>query len=1182
MPRNIERYAQESQRQCQLMIDLLDQRKQCEEAYAKSLHQIVSTFESFAPLDDPETDPISATLYSSSIWKAIKNVFGNLDKISESHLKLSLAIQKDVLEPYRDMVKEFEEKKTEQVGTCQQINQNLNEAAQSLQQTKLDLESARQDASQASEQLLKAQHETSSVKRKDMDKLITKSTQISQTMDTLTDTVTRLTQEFNHRRDTYSEQVEPVNKTLRELEEKRQEGMKKILGDLSFLESVSVARVLKHVGTGADFISVVDTENDVRDFSAEILTDDPELTTSMLPRNTLHSSTLRFRKGDNLTHPWITSEVALTAGALYIIGVTKKEKDRKASLGISMHIPLAEGPVQISAIDDTYFQTSWCFQVISGKSEGAPGAGAGSGKRLVMNFAAASSGERDLWICMLRMNATCCTKCLNYYSDGSLAGPGGAASPLSAAGSPGLASPTLPSPASATSAMSVSLPGIGTVRSLQLWVTEAKDLVGPSSGKCSTYCIVLFNDLKQARTCVKTGLSPFWGEEYRFCDIPPCKTKLRLIVFQSSSSQKDHEIGYVSINLTSLRVGKRHEDWYPIKAFGKSADEGTSTAGSIRISYTLQTLYTLPNATYAPFIEKIIDPSQTPIHAIAPHLSQERDEFSKTLLNVLIAHSLQVDAIQSLTASEIAGTEDPNIIFRGNSIATKLLDHYMKMIGMTYLHGTVARLVQGIYDSRESCEVDPSKITGGRAGERAEDQIKRRWKRLMTHVNAFWDAISTSAEKCPIELVLIFSSMRSELKAKFKDDRYVWAGVSGFIFLRFFCPAILSPKLFNIMPDHPDPQTLRTLTLIAKILQNLANLSEFEGKEPHMEQSNQWLIDHAPDMRHFINSISSMSPKAASKHIKPRQPFIDLRRDAATLHNYYAQRLPEILASPKYSQDAIILSLQTDVESISKIIKSKEMDFPTRRPERPTSLYDLSFHHSHDGASPSPKLSKRNKGPSPTGSIASLEQRRELQVPRISVSMPPVRLKSALSGSRSHLRPKSMMANLSSDQLESSEGVGGSTSSLSGGIPQFLSHFGIGHGNQSEETPFLEYRDSFFSDCQPLGPKSSRENTQKKSSVDISEERRSSVASDMSVNSTSGGIVGGHSKLSLFRKRGEDKERDKDKEKSSKFLMNLLGKGNGSRGEGDKSLRGLYSSNASLGAGCSTSSLSPSSDAIPN
>lgn len=48
-----------------------------------------------------------------------------------------------------------------------------------------------------------------------------------------------------------------------------------------------------------------------------------------------------------------------------------------------------------------------------------------------------------------------------------------------------------------------------------------------------------------------------------------------------------------------------------------------------------------------------------------------------------------------------------------------------------------------------------------------------------------------------------------------QDVKYL--AISGFLFLRFFAPAILTPKLFDLRDQHADPQTGRSLLLLAKV-----------------------------------------------------------------------------------------------------------------------------------------------------------------------------------------------------------------------------------------------------------------------------------------------------------------------------------------------------------------------------
>ena len=49
--------------------------------------------------------------------------------------------------------------------------------------------------------------------------------------------------------------------------------------------------------------------------------------------------------------------------------------------------------------------------------------------------------------------------------------------------------------------------------------------------------------------------------------------------------------------------------------------------------------------------------------------------------------------------------ENLNLMLRGNTIATKAIESYMKLVGNKYLHDTLEDFVRLILDSEDSCEV---------------------------------------------------------------------------------------------------------------------------------------------------------------------------------------------------------------------------------------------------------------------------------------------------------------------------------------------------------------------------------------------------------------------------------------------------------------------------------------------
>lgn len=92
---------------------------------------------------------------------------------------------------------------------------------------------------------------------------------------------------------------------------------------------------------------------------------------------------------------------------------------------------------------------------------------------------------------------------------------------------------------------------------------------------------------------------------------------------------------------------------------------------------------------------------------------------------------------------------------------------------------------------------------------------------------------------------------------KFPDNETTrYTGVSGFLFLRFFVPAILGPKLFGLKVGNIDARSSRTLTLMSKTIQNLANCCEFGQKEPFMAPMNGLIQTKLSDMKNYLNSIS--------------------------------------------------------------------------------------------------------------------------------------------------------------------------------------------------------------------------------------------------------------------------------------------------------------------------------------
>ncbi len=89
---------------------------------------------------------------------------------------------------------------------------------------------------------------------------------------------------------------------------------------------------------------------------------------------------------------------------------------------------------------------------------------------------------------------------------------------------------------------------------------------------------------------------------------------------------------------------------------------------------------------------------------------------------------------------------------------------------------------------------------------------------------------------------------------KFPGAKYT--AVGAFIFLRFFCPAIVAPEVEGLVSTPPSKEMRRGLMLIAKVIQNLANNVLFGAKEPYMFPLIDFLTNNIYKVTTFLREIS--------------------------------------------------------------------------------------------------------------------------------------------------------------------------------------------------------------------------------------------------------------------------------------------------------------------------------------
>ena len=76
------------------------------------------------------------------------------------------------------------------------------------------------------------------------------------------------------------------------------------------------------------------------------------------------------------------------------------------------------------------------------------------------------------------------------------------------------------------------------------------------------------------------------------------------------------------------------------------------------------------------------------------------------------------------------------------------------------------------------------------------------------------------------ELRVLLKHVRSAMQQRFgrQSSKLPWQGVLTFYFLRFIVPAIIHPNIWGLFPGPPSESVHRSLNLVAKTIQNLANV----------------------------------------------------------------------------------------------------------------------------------------------------------------------------------------------------------------------------------------------------------------------------------------------------------------------------------------------------------------------
>ncbi|XP_048858438.1 ras GTPase-activating protein 1 [Brienomyrus brachyistius] len=448
------------------------------------------------------------------------------------------------------------------------------------------------------------------------------------------------------------------------------------------------------------------------------------------------------------------------------------------------------------------------------------------------------------------------------------------------------------------------------VSSLMLYVEEAHKL--PVKHFTNPYCNIYLNSVQVAKTHAREGQNPVFTEEFIFDDLSSEINRFEISLSNKTKKSKESDILFMRCQLSRLQKGQMIDEWFPLSSHIplKGIEPGSLR---VRARYSVEKI--MPEEEYNEFKELILLKELHVIYALAHVCGQDRSLLASILLRIFRHERVEAHLLRTLNDREISMEDEATTLFRATTLASTLMEQYMKATATPFVHHALKDTILKIMESKQSCELNPSKL------EKNED-VSLNLQHLLNILSELVEKIFMAAEILPPTLRFIYGCLQKSVKEKWPTNTTMRTRVvSGFVFLRLICPAILNPRMFNIIADPPSPTAGRTLTLVAKSVQNLANLVEFGAKEPYMEGVNPFIKNNKHRMIMFLDELGNVPDLPdATEHFRA-----DLSRDLAALHEICGTHSNELrtLSNERGVQQHVLKKLL----AITELLQQKQVQY---------------------------------------------------------------------------------------------------------------------------------------------------------------------------------------------------------------------------------------------------------------
>lgn len=471
--------------------------------------------------------------------------------------------------------------------------------------------------------------------------------------------------------------------------------------------------------------------------------------------------------------------------------------------------------------------------------------------------------------------------------------------------------------------------------SLRCQIIEARDLAPRDiSGTSDPFTRVICKNHSAETSIIKKTRFPHWGETLQLeLDSEELTEEVAVTVevWDWDMVGKNDFLGKVEIPFACLHKAPLLEGWFRLLPLGNHEVDTSGKLGALRLKVRLVEDRILPSVYYQPLIhllvESVISPAEMEDSSALTMLEEvttveSRQDVAMTLVKIYLGQGLVVPFLDYLNTREVNQTTDPNTLFRSNSLSSKAMEQFMKAVGMLYLHEVLKPIINRIFDERKYIELDPCKINLNRTrrisfkGAVSEEEVRdSSVEMLQVYLTSIIESIVGSVDQCPPVMRVAFKQLHKRVEEQFtepENEDVKYLAISGFFFLRFFAPAILTPKLFQLRDQHADTRTSRTLLLLAKALQSVGNLGLQlgHGKEQWMAPLHPIILRSVSSVKDFLDKLIDIDHDTGSElpHRAVFLPSVTVKE--GYLHKYKAEG-PQLLSRFAFKKRYFWLTSET-------------------------------------------------------------------------------------------------------------------------------------------------------------------------------------------------------------------------------------------------------------------------------